>query len=120
MDGAGGNDVIYGDDGNDWLTGGTDEDVLYGGKGNDKLQLTMSPDGERDKLYCGPGKDKYAADRLDYVDSSCEEKVKPIPSQGGIASTSRSFGPTVSWPVPCPGPTGPGPQLSQKRGPGSV
>ena len=30
----------------------------------------------RDELYCGPGKDQYHADRLDYVDSSCEEKVK--------------------------------------------
>jgi hypothetical protein len=32
----------------------------------------------RDELYCGPGKDEYHADRLDYVDSSCEEKVNLI------------------------------------------
>jgi hypothetical protein len=37
-----------------------------------------------DELYCGPGKDKYAADRLDYVDSSCEEKVKGF-AVGGLA-----------------------------------
>jgi hypothetical protein len=36
----------------------------------------------RDELYCGPGKDKYHADRLDYVDSSCEEKGTVICCKG--------------------------------------
>jgi RTX calcium-binding nonapeptide repeat (4 copies) len=60
------------------LWGDAGEDVLYGGKGNDEL-LVFDPEPEspvRDELYCGPGKDRYHADRLDYVDSSCEEKVK--------------------------------------------
>ena len=37
----------------------------------------------RDELYCGEGKDEYTADRLDYVDSSCEKKVEAF--GGGIA-----------------------------------
>jgi Ca2+-binding RTX toxin-like protein len=109
IDGGGGNDVIYGgpgdetwlsgDDGDDVLYGGVGndrvigggagEDVLYGGKGNDRLDgddQFVPPAGReppmRDELYCGPGKDQYHADGLDYVDSSCEEKVKVW---GGIA-----------------------------------
>jgi RTX calcium-binding nonapeptide repeat (4 copies) len=87
LDGDEGDDVLYGDDGPDLLWGDKGEDVLYGGKGNDGLDGS-SPGGEdaptgrgtpmRDELYCGPGKDEYHADRLDYVDSSCEEKVNLI------------------------------------------
>jgi hypothetical protein len=29
---------------------------------------------QRDKLYCGKGKDTYFAEKIDYVDSSCEKK----------------------------------------------
>jgi hypothetical protein len=78
-------DVLYGGDGPDFLWGAKGEDVLYGGKGNDGLDGAdgFTPAGSkgppmRDELYCGPGKDEYHADRLDYVDSSCEEKVKLI------------------------------------------
>ena len=83
-----GDDVIYGGDGNDgWLVGGAGEDVFYGGKGNDGLESVELPPGRgtpmRDELYCGPGKDQYHADKLDYVDSSCEEKVEGF--GGGIA-----------------------------------
>jgi hypothetical protein len=77
--GGGGNDVIYGGDGRDWLVGGAGEDVLYGGKGYDEL-LGFDPEPEspvRDELYCGPGKDPYGADKLDYVDSSCELEMPP-------------------------------------------
>jgi hypothetical protein len=81
IDGGKGEDVIYGGDGNDvgkWqghgtvpsIDGGPGEDVIYGGDGNDGL---AAKDGQRDKLYCGKGKDEYIADKLDYVDSSCEE-----------------------------------------------
>jgi Ca2+-binding RTX toxin-like protein len=77
-----GDDDIYGGDGEEQMAGAAGEDVLYGGNGNDKLDglddsigLPVGPT-VRDELYCGPGKDHYAADRLDYVDSSCEEKVK--------------------------------------------
>jgi hypothetical protein len=59
------------------------KDVLYGGDGND----TLSPDkdGQRDELYCGKGHDtawvgSNAADKIDYVDDSCEEKYEFTPA----------------------------------------
>jgi Ca2+-binding RTX toxin-like protein len=75
VNGGWGDDVLYGGDGDDVnrLYGDKGEDVLYGGDGNDFLDGSF--DGQRDKLYCGKGKDEYAADKLDYVSSSCEEKV---------------------------------------------
>ena len=33
-----GQDVLFGDGGNDWLVGGTNQDFLFGGYGNDLLQ----------------------------------------------------------------------------------
>ena len=71
-----GDDVLYGGDGNDSLGSnmGQDvgEDVYYGGDGNDWF---YTHDGQRDKLYCGKGKDRYIAEKIDYVDSSCEKKM---------------------------------------------
>lgn len=73
MSGAAGDDVLYGGDGDeDMLWGGGGEDVLYGGDGDDYLDA--SDDGHRDKLYCGEGKDDFLADKIDYVDSTCEVK----------------------------------------------
>ena len=81
-----GEDVIYGGDGNDvskevpgnrpgpGMDGGPGEDMIYGGDGNDSL---AAKDGQRDKLYCGKGKDGYFADKNDYVDISCEVPVHP-------------------------------------------
>jgi uncharacterized protein YceK len=94
IDGGGGSDVIYGGPGADaWLAGeegddviyggdgddeeiydGTGEDVIYGGAGNDFLEVDDTQRG--DKLYCGEGWDEYRADKNDYVDSSCEKKIK--------------------------------------------
>ncbi len=69
-----GDDVIYGGDGDDWLGGGGfGEDVIYGGDGSD--HILTGGDHQPDKLYCGKGKDYYAADKHDYVDSSCEVKM---------------------------------------------
>ena len=65
-------DVLYGGAGDDkQLFAGKGEDVYYGGEGNDLLG--DGEDGQRDKLYCGEGKDHYLADKIDYVDSSCEK-----------------------------------------------
>ncbi len=73
-----GDDVIYGGDGDDeWLDGAWGKDVIYGGDGNDSI--VAFSDGQPDKLYCGKGKDEYfAAEKIDYVDSSCEKKAKDI------------------------------------------
>jgi RTX calcium-binding nonapeptide repeat (4 copies) len=69
--GGEGNDVIYagpGDDGR--LNAGKGEDVYYGKGGSDFI--SARGDRHPDKLYCGKGKDEYFADKIDYVDSSCE------------------------------------------------
>ena len=72
---AAGDDVIYGGPGDDEeISGGNGDDVIYGGDGDDVIYERW--DRGRDKLYCGKGKDEYEADKMDYVDSSCEKKVK--------------------------------------------
>jgi hypothetical protein len=77
-----GDDVIYGGDGDDYLCcAGSGKDVQYGGDGNDFIEVT-NDDGQPDKFYCGKGKDRYGVNenfqmpKNDYVDSSCEKKVK--------------------------------------------
>jgi hypothetical protein len=55
---------------------GQHEDVIYGGDGND--QIDAASDGQRDKLYCGEGWDRYLADKIDYVSSNCEKKGLPV------------------------------------------
>ena len=74
--GQGGDDVIYGGPGRDWMLDGNEgEDVIYGGPGND-LELLGAGDGQRDEIYCGKGRDTYTADKVDYVDGSCEKKTR--------------------------------------------
>jgi hypothetical protein len=70
-----GEDVYYGGDGNDVLggSGAKGEDVYYGEGGNDGI--FAQGDRQPDKLYCGKGKDRYVAEKIDYVDSSCEKKL---------------------------------------------
>ena len=74
LDGGDGNDTLYGGDGDDGVHGGNGEDVLYGGDGNDIV--TDYYDEQRDKLYCGEGRDYYVAGKNAYVDSSCEKKMR--------------------------------------------
>ena len=67
-------------DGDDEFYGGdVGNDALYGGARDDLLVATM--DRQKDKLFCGEGRDHYDAEKGDYVSSSCEEKQKrsPIP-----------------------------------------
>ena len=71
FDGSG-DDVIYGGDGDDDVFPDKGNDVIYGGDGNDMISALSAKEGQRDKLYCGEGKDRYFADPNDYVDSSCE------------------------------------------------
>ena len=62
MVGFGGKDVIYGGPGDD-----TELDVASAGE--------FGNDGQRDKLYCGEGRDTYYAEKIDYVASDCEVKL---------------------------------------------
>ena len=76
-------DVLYGGSGDDKQSfAGKGEDVNYGGDGNDFVG--DREDGQRDELYCGAGRDKAVAGKLDYVSSSCEEKVNPPRGSGRV------------------------------------
>jgi Ca2+-binding RTX toxin-like protein len=57
--------ILYGEDGNDWLVGGATEDKIHGGNGNDFL---IGGDGD-DYLYGGSGDDYIeGGDGADYMD----------------------------------------------------
>jgi Ca2+-binding RTX toxin-like protein len=71
--GLAGNDLLDGGAGNDTVVGGRGRDVLLGGAGNDVLSVR---DGQRDRLTCGPGRDRVVADRLDVVARDCERVVR--------------------------------------------
>jgi alpha-tubulin suppressor-like RCC1 family protein len=90
-----GNDIVYGGSGNDRLAGGAGRDRLhggagndtvYGGAGNDRLvgnagrddirggpgaDIILVRDGQRDLVWCGPGRDRVVADRQDVL-RGCE------------------------------------------------
>ena len=119
-DGTGedGNDTIYGGPGDDGSRGMEGEDVIYGGPGDDKLDggpsdavyggrgelLPGGGDGQRDKLYCGEGRDSYFADKEDHVSSSCEVKLPNSLRFPKEATTPVAVGggPASGSPVPVP------------------
>jgi RTX calcium-binding nonapeptide repeat (4 copies) len=128
LNGDDGNDVIYGGPGDDDLRGMEGEDVIYGGPGDDKLDggpseavyggpgelLPGGGDGQRDKIYCGEGRDSYWADKEDYVSSSCEVKLPnslrfpkeptaPIVTGGGPGCRECASGSPVPVPIPSSG-----------------
>jgi Ca2+-binding RTX toxin-like protein len=123
LNGEDGNDVIYGGPGDDGSRGMEGEDVIYGGPGNDKLDggpsdavyggpgelLPGGGDGQRDKIYCGEGRDSYFADKEDYVDSSCEVKLPNSLRFPNEATTPIAVGggPASGSPVPVPSSGGP-------------
>jgi Ca2+-binding RTX toxin-like protein len=95
-----GDDVVYGGDGDDGVSSDSGKDVIYGGAGNDGLD---SHDDGGDKLYCGAGRDKYWADKEDYVDSSCETNSAAGPHQIGytghdVVNTSSASASSFSAP----------------------
>jgi hypothetical protein len=104
LKGGPGNDILYGGDGDDLLEPAWDEDVIYGGDGND--WLGGGSDGQRDKLYCGEGKDDYSADKNDYVSSSCE-KQRPLWSGHDVAPVQVFTSSASASPVPVPQSGGP-------------
>jgi RTX calcium-binding nonapeptide repeat (4 copies)/IPT/TIG domain len=71
--GLAGNDLLDGGAGNDTLVGGPGRDTLFGRSGNDVLSIR---DGQRDRVSCGPGRDRVIADRIDLVARDCERVVR--------------------------------------------
>src|SRR5215213_3728925 len=118
LNGDDGNDTIYGGPGDDGSRGMEGEDVIYGGPGDDKLDggpsdavyggrgelLPGGGDGQRDKLYCGEGRDSYFADKEDHVSSSCEVKLPNSLRFPKEATTPVAVGggPASGSPVPVP------------------
>jgi hypothetical protein len=99
------------------LDGGPSDAVLTGGE-----LLPGGGDGQRDKLYCGEGRDSYTADKEDYVDSSCEVKLPNslrFPKEeatvqvagGGGGTTMFDYAITTSSPTPVPTPPSGGPAI---------
>jgi Ca2+-binding RTX toxin-like protein len=84
--GAGGDDRLMGGTGKDRLSGGPGRDRLAGGAGADRLSggrgtnsisggaghdVVNSANGRRDRVLCGPGRDRVRADRSDTL-KGCE------------------------------------------------
>ena len=57
--GGPGGDTLLGGAGDDRLNGGAGADILIGGAGNDVIRAR---DGVRDRISCGPGRDRVIAD----------------------------------------------------------
>ena len=73
LSGASGNDRLTGNSGNDALTGGAGNDSLTGGRGRNRLSGGAGKDTvnarnrQRDRVDCGPGRDRASVDRSDRV-----------------------------------------------------
>ena len=67
--GGAGDDVIDGGSGDDLLSGNGGHDTIRAGGGNDTIKVR---DGDRDRVFCGAGKDSVRADREDRVARDCE------------------------------------------------
>ena len=121
-----GDDVIFGDLGNDWLVGGTGSDTMWGGLGNDLLNadddhrrasggLNDRPDTHpsyEDRAFGGAGLDVLIAntggDRL--IDWVGEFNTYIVPfSPFGMSTVSRQLapGPEASSSTRCPRPRAP-------------
>ena len=88
LNGWRGDDVLHGGEGRDYTYGGPGKDVLHGGDGKDFVDAWDDTPSQpntkrRDRLYCGAGRDTYAADRLDIVSSSCERRFTFEGGEGG-------------------------------------
>jgi Ca2+-binding RTX toxin-like protein len=68
LDGGPGNDRVEGNGGRDQIDGGPGRDLLSGGRGGDRVEAR---DSERDTVRCGSGRDRVRADRRDRL-RGCE------------------------------------------------
>jgi Ca2+-binding RTX toxin-like protein len=73
--GGAGNDRLVGHDGNDHLDGGAGQDTIQAGAGDDTINVA---DRARDRVECGPGRDRVNADRTDML-VDCEQGASSPP-----------------------------------------
>ena len=79
----GGDDRLFAEGGDDCLSGGAGADVLRAGGGADEASagpgddVVLANDGVRDRIACGPGTDRVAADARDRVSGDCERVDRP-------------------------------------------
>lgn len=77
--GGQGNDAMYGRSGDDLLYDTEGENAFRGGRGNDSIVATDSSN-DRDRIFCGSGRDEVFADRRDRVAEDCERvRLNAIP-----------------------------------------
>ena len=76
------NSFFFGGPGDDRIVGADHRDVISGGSGNDALKglrgrdrIMAAGDGRKDRVRCGPGRDRAVVDRVDVV-SGCEQVVR--------------------------------------------
>jgi hypothetical protein len=89
LQGDEGNDDVAAGGGNDVVDGGLGFDRLEGGDGDDELR---SADGLTDRVACGPGRDRVAADTVDDVAGDCEQvDRRPVvpPADAGAPADDR-------------------------------
>lgn len=66
------NDKIYGENGSDRILVGDGRNFVDAGRGNDSIDAR---NGERDRIICGPGRDRVRADRFDSL-NGCERVTR--------------------------------------------
>jgi hypothetical protein len=93
VQGGDGNDDIATGEGADNVDGGLGYDVLQSGGGDDRIEAA---DGLVDRIECGAGRDRVAADTLDDVAIDCEEVGRrPVVPPQDSGETNDRTGPRV-------------------------
>jgi RTX calcium-binding nonapeptide repeat (4 copies) len=79
LDGGAGDDVVVGRGGDDRLEGSTGSNRVRGDAGNDLIEVdsgSTSPPFERQRVWCGPGRDRVEhLYRNDFGEDDCEQVV---------------------------------------------
>jgi hypothetical protein len=92
--GDAGDDVITGSVQNEFIDGGPGKDTITAGPGNDTI---MAADGEADTIGCGSGADTATVDQFDTVAQDSDNLCETISKQGVAPPTP----PTPPGPPPC-------------------
>ncbi len=98
--GEGGNDRLFGRGGNDMIDTGAGDDIVDAGPGDDTV---AAADGRRDRVLCGPGRDRAVVDQADQV-SQCETVERPNTPTSPPPAPPPPSPPPPSPPPPTPSP----------------